>query len=245
MSNDLELQKTDPSSLLALAVDKGADIDKLKELMDLQDRWEKKQAKKSFLEALSKFQTLVPVLKKNRTAKVTTKAGGHYTYRYSDLGGITQQIKKALNDCGLSYRWEFQEANAIMKVTCHVSHLDGHTETASMEAGKDATGNKNDIQQKGSTQTYLQRYTLIGALGLSTAEEDDDSKGSPATQEVSHDEALEQWKDLVSQTKTKIELTALYLKNKKVVEAHKDIQAIFKKREAEFKGQSSPKVEMA
>jgi hypothetical protein len=47
-----------------------------------------------------------------------------------------------------------------------------------MSAGADSTGNKNNIQSIGSTRTYLQRYTLVGALGLSTADEDNDGKTS-------------------------------------------------------------------
>ena len=40
----------------------------------------------------------------------------------------------------------------------------------------DTSGKKNEIQSRGSTITYLQRYTLIGALGLTTADEDIDAR---------------------------------------------------------------------
>lgn len=250
MSNSKELAKGTanelaapaPMQLLQTAVQNNFDIDKLKQLMDLQERWEQKEAKKSFLAALSKFQTLVPVLKKAKTANVPTKTGGSFSYKYADLGTITQAIKVALNECGLSYRWEFTEANNKMKVTCIVSHLDGHTETTSMEGAADGSGAKNDIQQKGSTHTYLQRYTLIGALGLSTADEDNDGKAQPKKQQQappveqppSQDEILNQWKQALKGVTSKIHLNTLYLQNKAVVDKNPDIQALFKEEEKRF-----------
>lgn len=43
-----------------------------------------------------------------------------------------------------------------------------------MRAPSDLSGNKNAIQAIGSTTTYLMRYTLIAAFGLTTADEDND-----------------------------------------------------------------------
>jgi hypothetical protein len=235
MSTDLIAQPT-PATLLEKAIEKGVDIEQLKQLMDLQDRWEQKQARKSFLDALSKFQTIVPLLKKTKTAKIATKTGGNFSYKYADLGTITASIKNALNECGLSYRWEFQESNEKMKVTCLISHRDGHTETTSMEGGKDDSGAKNAIQQKGSTHTYLQRYTLIGALGLSTADEDNDGKGSKKDDiELSEEEIRDQWSTSIKATKTPIELKNLYLKNKKAVDKEEWLQAMFKDQEIKLK----------
>jgi len=240
MSNELITQRPSPTTLIEMAIQKGVDIAQLKELMDLQDRWEAKQAKKSFLDALSKFQTIVPQLKKTKTASIASQKGS-FSYKYADLGTIAQSIKEALNQCGLSYRWEFEEANNKMKVTCQVSHRDGHTEITSMEAGLDGTGFKNDIQQKGSTHTYLQRYTLIGALGLSTADQDTDAKGQQKTQEFSAKEIKEQWKQVIDAVKSKIELQGLYLKNKKVVDADASLQEMFKAKQDDLKGSVNPK----
>lgn len=225
-----------PSTLLEKAIEKGASMEQLKELMDLQERWEKKEAKKAFLDSLSKFQTLVHVIKKNRTAKINSQKG-NYSYKYADLGSITNSIKSSLAECGLSYRWEFQETSGNLKVTCFVSHRDGHTETTTMDARADNSGYKNDIQQKGSTNTYLQRYTLIGALGLSTADEDNDGRGGPSQPqpEQTEEEFLDQWKQSVDAVRTKIELTALYLKNKRVVDGDPKIQGIFKVRQEALK----------
>ena len=235
---EVSLQPSDPANLLQIAVQQNFDLDKLQRLIDMQNQWEQKQAKKSFLAALSKFQTLVPVLKKAKTANVKMNSGGTFSYKYADLGSITQAIKKPLNECGLSYRWEFFEENGKMKVTCFVSHIDGHTETTTMEAKADSSGAKNDIQQKGSTHTYLQRYTLIGALGLATADEDNDGNAKPVpakNEKPSEDEAMEQWQQVVANCKTQAHLTALYLQNKSVVEGSPKLKQLFKERESSIK----------
>jgi hypothetical protein len=228
----IQQQSPTPTTLLEKAIERGVDMAQLKELMDLQERWEKKEAKKKFFEALSAFQSMVPVLKKTKVANM-----GTFTYKYSDLGSITSQIKTPLYKCGLSYRFEFKENAGKLEVTCLVSHKDGHTETTVMEAGPDTSGAKNAVQQKGSTHTYLQRYTLIGALGLSTADEDNDGKGNttPKKQEqkgLTEEEILQQWTDVTGQVKTRLELTALYLKNRKAVDGSEKIKAIFKSRES-------------
>lgn len=256
MSNELQKRKKDelsagqssptPADLLQAAIEKGLDITQLERLMDMQERYEKKQAAKLFLEARSKFQSLVPRISKNKTANVRARDGGQgFTYTHSDLGNIAEQIKKALLACGLSYRWEFNDQGNEIEVTCIVSHLSGHSEATKMKAGLDNSGAKNLIQQKGSTLTYLQRYTLIGALGLSTADIDDDgaaSSGNPVVKKQQKkpidnttDEALDQWKETVKSIGTVQELTRLYLRNKKAVDDYPEVKKIFKDRETIIK----------
>lgn len=208
-------------------------------LMNLQERWEKNQARKSFFAALAKFQAKVPVIPKTKTAKINSQKG-FFTYKFADLGTITKTIKPVLEECGLSFRWEFAELNGKLKATCLISHCDGHTESTSMEAGMDNSGAKNDIQQKGSTQTYLQRYTLIGGLGISTAEEDNDGANHPKTtkpekQMPTEEEYLDQWQQIVNDAKTQIELTTLYTKNKKTVDKDEKVKAMFKTRQEQIK----------
>lgn len=79
-----------------------------------------------------------------------------------------------MSDCGLSYRWEIADKEKLIECTCIVSHVEGHSERTTMTAEHDGSGNKNAIQQRGSSITYLQRYTLIGSLGVTTADEDAD-----------------------------------------------------------------------
>lgn len=155
-----------PATLLEMAVSQNADVDKLEKLMALQERYDAKQAKSAFLKAITEFQSIVP--------RITKTKEGH-NYYYAPLADIIEQIKESLPKCGLSYRFEQNHEDSI-EVTCIVSHVDGHSESTSMKAGADTSGSKNSVQAIGSTVQYLQRYTLIGALGLTTADEDIDAR---------------------------------------------------------------------
>jgi uncharacterized protein YhaN len=157
---------TTPTNLLELAVSKGADVDQLEKLMALQANYEAKQAKTAYLIAVTKFQSEVP--------RITKSKSGH-NFSYAPLADIVEQIKSTLQSCGLSYRFEQNHQNGI-EVTCVLSHIEGHSERTSMKADADTSGSKNSVQAIGSTVSYCQRYTLIGSLGLTTADEDMDGR---------------------------------------------------------------------
>lgn len=166
-AKEVSAQSNNPAHLLQIAVEKGAEVDQLSKLMDLQDRWEAKQAQRSFFNALASFQEKCP--------RITKRKKGH-NYKYAPLGDIIEQIRPALKECGLTYRFEQSEENSLVKISCVITHIDGHSEKTSMSGEDDTSGSKNSIQAKGSTVTYLQRYTLIGALGIATADEDIDAR---------------------------------------------------------------------
>ena len=161
-----QMVESNPSKLMEIALNANADVDKLEKLMLMQERWDANNAKKMYFEALTDFQKKAPAIKKQKQ--------GH-NYKYAPLGDIVAQIKDALHACGLSYRFEQCHGEHI-EVTCVVTHVGGHSERTSMKADADSTGSKNAIQATGSAVTYLQRYTLIGALGISTADEDMDGR---------------------------------------------------------------------
>lgn len=169
---------TTPTSLLELAVIQGADIDKLDKLMDLKERYDDRLAKKEFFAALARFQNSCPEIIKDSKADFKTSTG-RTVYQYATLAAIIKQIKPALKNCRLSYRWEFADSETDLMVTCKVTHSSGHTESTKMSAKADDSGKKNPIQARGSALTYLQRYTLIGALGIATAQDDNDGAKPP------------------------------------------------------------------
>ena len=170
-----ELIPLTPDNYIAMAIEKGTDLDQLERLMNLKERYDAGEAKKAFFEAMGEFQSIVPTLKK--TSKVEF---GQTNYSFASLGAIAEQIRESLKLCGLSYRFEQNHESGI-EVSCIVTHVAGHSESTSMKAPADDSGKKNSIQGIGSTVTYLQRYTLISALGLTTADQDIDAKVALAT----------------------------------------------------------------
>lgn len=158
-----------PVNLISQAIEKGAGVDALEKLMQLQERWEAKEASKTFKQAMVEFQSKKPKLVK--TDEVTFN--GKLQFKFASLGSVQGAVDPVLSECGLSYRWEQVEHDGRIEITCIVSHVNGHTERTSLSAPLDKSGSKNEIQSIGSTVSYLKRYTLEGALGLASDKDRD------------------------------------------------------------------------
>lgn len=185
-------EQMNPAQLLTMAVDKDLDIDKLGKLMELQKVWQADQARKAFFGALSQFQSQVPEIRKSKAV-----AFNEVKYNYAPLADVVRQIKETCRECGLSYRWEIADNKEEIKVTCLVTHIDGHTEQTTMTANPDDSGKKNKIQQRGSSIEYLKRYTLIGALGLSTTDSDIDGYTPEISLDILHKTYMEDYNKLI------------------------------------------------
>lgn len=173
MSNELMT----PYNLISQAIEKGTTIETMEKLFDLNERWEKKEAAKAFKQAMVDFQAKKPKLVKESKVDYALQGGGRVNYVYNSLPNIQAQVDPILSEVGLSYRWEQQPEGDKFKVTCIVSHVGGHEEQTFIVAPADVSGKKNAIQSIGSSISYLKRYTLEGALGLSS-DKDDDGKAT-------------------------------------------------------------------
>lgn len=189
------VQVHNPDYLLSLAVQQNFDVDKLEKLLALKEKWDAAQAKKAFISALTDFQNQCPDLRK--TKKVSF-GQGKAEYNYAPLGDIDRQIKGLMRSCGMSKRWEIKDIEKDIEVTCIITHIDGHSEMTTMKAAPDSTGSKNAIQAKGSTIEYLKRYTLIGALGISTADSDVDAQQPEIDMDILHKQYMEHYNQLIN-----------------------------------------------
>ncbi|MGI9506620.1 MAG: ERF family protein [Geminicoccaceae bacterium] len=167
-----------PMQMLQMAVEQGADLDKLTKLMDLQERWEASQARKAYVVAETAFKADPPRITKNKHVSFRTQKG-QTEYDHATLDEVCDVVGTALALHGLSHRWEIkQHENAAIEVTCVLTHEQGHSERTTLGGMPDDSGGKNLIQQIASTVTYLQRYTLLAATGLAPGEQDRDG-GAP------------------------------------------------------------------
>lgn len=188
-----ETPLSNPQSLIQLAIESKLPIEHLERLMALKERYDAFDAKKEFLSAMSGFQSKCPPLEKIKVVDFISKNTGQRThYKYASLGEITSTIKDSLKENELSYRWEMDDSTDKIICTCIVSHASGHSERSAMGALKDVSGGKNEIQSRGSTITYLQRYTLIAALGISTADEDTDAQATADKEQTAQQTAQPQ-----------------------------------------------------
>lgn len=204
----LPSQNVIANNLLTQAIEKGGSVEMIEKLLTLQERWERNQARKTFLEAMNLFQSIVPALEKKKQVKYNTSKGVT-NYKYAPLGEIVEVIKPSLKETGLSYRWEIKE-NGNLSCSCIISHVDGHSETTTMSATKDSSGGKNDIQSRGSTITYLQRYTLTTALGIATADEDNDGRSTAQDKDKPKPQNLSEKYDEMFKGKSPEEIKKIY-----------------------------------
>lgn len=196
----IEQQASSPAQLLSFAVNSKMDLAYIKELMAMKKEWEADEARKAFIAAKSKFHSLVPVIKKDKNVHFEHKEGGGSTdYNYAPIGTIGEKIKDAEATCGLSHDWITVDDGKEISVRCKISHAGGHFEIGEpLKAAADGTGKKSPIQAKGSTITFLQRYTLISAYGLTISDGSDDDGRSSASSGV--DDA--HYEDVVVETET-------------------------------------------
>lgn len=195
-----EVSNHSPMKLMELAIQQGSGVDQLEKLMALQERWNKQQAEKQFYEAFNRFQENKPEVKKNK--KVEFK--GKLQYEFADLAHIQRIVDPILSSNGLSYSWKQKSGeNGSITIECILKHVAGHTESNSLTAHPDKSGSKNDIQAIGSGVSYLKRYTLLNALGLSTGH-DDDGVGTGLTREEMLQAERDKLMDILVQYEGKI-----------------------------------------
>lgn len=160
-----------PMEMLNAAMERGDSIDKLERLMDLNDRWEKAQAKKAFIEAKAAFKADAPKIIKDKKNK-------QYNSTYASIDSLVNTTNEALSKHGLDASWQFTQDERI-EVTCTLRHIAGHAESVTLKGLPDTSGQKNPLQQIKSTLTYLKIATFEGVTGVATQEGnlDDDGNG--------------------------------------------------------------------
>lgn len=211
-----------PMAMIRTAISTNASIEVISKLMDLQERYEKNEARKAFDAAMAAAKAALPEIKKNRHVGFKSKKQGasDTSYWHETLDEILRTIEPILGQHGLSIRFRtVNEPNLPIVVTCRIAHRDGYFEENTLQGPKDETGNKNSLQGIGSTVTYLSRYTLKASLGLA-ASRDDDGESSEDTGPISEEQAANIRK-IIEETEAVVEKVCAFMG----VEAITDIPA--------------------
>lgn len=153
-----------PAQLLQMAVQQGADLDRLERLMALQERWEANEARKAYTQAKAAFMAESVTVKKDKENK-------QFGSRYATLGAMVQALSPALAKHGLAHEWDIKQDGDNTTVTCYLSHKLGHKEGVSFRVPPDKSGAKNAIQQIKSAITYAKGVTFESVTGLAACDE--------------------------------------------------------------------------
>jgi len=195
-------QESSLVEMISQAVAKGADLEKLSQLLTIKERWEANEAKKAYHKAMADFKKNPPKINKDQTVKYKD-----VKYNHASLDNAVGKITSELSKHGLSASWIPQQ-NGSITITCRITHVLGHSEDASLSASADNTGSKNSIQAMGSTITYLERYTLLAILGLATSEQDGDGQQAP---EFIDEAQLKVLKEGIAKLKVSEDMVLTYL----------------------------------
>jgi len=163
-----------PGQLLQIAVERGADLAYVEKLMELQERFEAKEARNAHNDAVAGFKSEAVTIIKGKLITDGPLKGK----RHADLFDVVSAVTPALSKHGLSISWKLtKDEKDWLEVTCFLRHSAGHVESVSMGGAPDTGPGRNAIQARCSVKTYLERYTATAILGLAATDSDDDGAG--------------------------------------------------------------------
>lgn len=171
--NELTTTTATPLSLIAAAIDKNLDTDKLEKLMLLQERWQANEAKKAWSEAMAACQAEIPAVLKNSHNSQTDSD-------YASFDSLNEVIKPIYTAHGFSLTFD-EDAPADKGTMYYIdcAHAAGHVERRKLFLANDGIGVKGSqfmtaVHGKISSGSYAQRILAKRMFNLSERGEDKD-----------------------------------------------------------------------
>jgi len=164
--------------MMGMAIAQGeSGIAALERLVALQERATDRRARMAYVEALSRFREQCPPIprtRQNTQFSKVNRAGVSGPSMYAGLEDIDRVARPVASANGLIWTWDTTVDATMMHITCKVLHVDGHYETATVSMPHESKAGASSQQKYAITQTYGMRYSLIAALGITTADADTD-----------------------------------------------------------------------
>lgn len=181
-----------PLDHIAQLLRSGITAEQLNQFLDVQQRWEREQARRDYVQAMAAFKAElkgVKITKKKRVKfklkdRQTGAEKGEMSYKHETLAQVVQAVIGPMAAHGLSHSWTVKQGqDRVITVGCVVAHENGHvSDPVELFGLPDDSGQKNSLQQVRSTITYLQRATLLLITGLAAEDDfDDDGRGGADT----------------------------------------------------------------
>jgi hypothetical protein len=182
-TSNTQVAPVDQNAAAMLSIIEGAvknpevDVEKMRALLDMQERIFAKNAEIAFNQAMARLQPILPVIRHDKSIQHNNKL----ISKYASYEAIDEQIRPLYTSEGFSLSFNSKKhEDGTVTYYGTLSHRDGHSRTAEMDLPSDASGAKNAIQAKGSTISYAKRYLITMLLNLVTSGEDDDGKAGGA-----------------------------------------------------------------
>ena len=187
--------------VIATAVmDPRCDVEKMKALLDMQERIEERDSKKEFTVAFNKLQAELPII--NRDGKIDHSADGSgvtksgkraLQTKYATYPNLNRVVGPLLKKHGFTFSTSMEpDPGGSMVVISTLEHISGHARTTHFRVTADTSGGKNNQQGWGSSQQYGMRYNMIALLNIvSEAREDADHDGFTPDSPISKEQLAE------------------------------------------------------
>lgn len=160
------------------AADPNTDLDKMERLMAMHERMTARAAEVSFNAAMQRVQAATRKVKRDRFNEQTKS-------NYATLESVNAQVVPAYTAEGFSLSFGTDDCplEGHFRVTCSVSHCDGHTRPYRVDIPSDGVGmkgtaNKTSTHAFGSSMSYARRYLTLLIFNISLTDEDDDGNGA-------------------------------------------------------------------
>jgi hypothetical protein len=177
------LADNSPAAVMLAALDRGISPENVGKMMDLQERWEKREAEKAFRQAFAAFRGENVIIPK--TKHVDRGRGG--SFDQAEYDEICRRLSPALSLHGFGFRHDQKfGVRRVMTdgvendvgwvwVTCHLEHRQGHSESLELEGPPGDLSVNTPTQNMQTTASYLKRQSLLAITGTATGGEDDEN----------------------------------------------------------------------
>ena len=190
VESSLPARQDSPNAVIMMAMQKGYDVTLIEKMMALQERYEANEARKAYVKAMAAFKANPPEILKTKHVSYVNSKNQTVEWDHAVLGEIAEAVIKGMSPHGLYHRWDMTQPDAnTVKTTCIITHELGHSESTSMSGPPDISGGKDTLKAVASTNTLLQRLTLLALTGLAAKGMDDENPGN----QTGEPSKFEQW----------------------------------------------------
>lgn len=182
------------------AMNPSVDIDKMERLLQMQERVMARQAEMAFHTAMAECQSeMEPVVRNAQNTETRST--------YAKLDAIAKAIDPIIHRHGFAVTFGTSDSpmEGHYRVTCKVTHREGHSEPYHADVPVDLTGPKGTVNKSkthafGSTLSYGRRYLKLLAFDIAT--EDDDGNAAAKPVETISEDQFNKLRDLLEKTGT-------------------------------------------
>lgn len=184
---DLPPPSVDPLMMLIerVACDPTADVGKMRELLEMHQSLQARQAEKQYAEAMSQAQQEMEPIRTDCLNKQNSS-------KYASYAALDRALRPIYTKHGFAPSFDTEPGAPadMVRVICDVSHRDGHTRRYRLDMPADGKGAKGgDVMTKthatGSALTYGQRYLLKMIFNIAVETDDDGNRAAASSAPVS------------------------------------------------------------